>query len=124
MKKTKDHIGQKIKRLRAFRGMRQEDLAARIGKTRSLISHIERTGNVNNYTKKEIATILQCDPEEFEITAPSFQDLNLTVQKQNSDEQIQVFENMIKELKSEIVYLKGIINQQWELIKRLEERKK
>jgi transcriptional regulator with XRE-family HTH domain len=104
--------------------MRQEDLAARIGKTRSLISHIERTGNVNNYTKKEIATILQCDPEEFEITEPSFQDQNLTFHKQNNYEQIQVFENLIKELKSEIVYLKGIINQQWELIKKFEEGKK
>jgi transcriptional regulator with XRE-family HTH domain len=45
MKKTKDHIGQKIKRIRAFKGMNQEELARAIGKTRSLISHFERTGN-------------------------------------------------------------------------------
>ena len=39
--------------------MSQEDLAKAIGKTRSLISHLETSGNINKYTLQEIATALK-----------------------------------------------------------------
>jgi transcriptional regulator with XRE-family HTH domain len=67
VKNKNNHLGQKIKRLRAFKGMTQEDLAAALGKTRSLVSYFERTGNINSYTLQEITLILGSNPEEIEL---------------------------------------------------------
>ena len=54
MKKSgAEHLGKKIKKIRAFNGMTQEELALAINKTRSMVSHIERTGEANYYTLKE-----------------------------------------------------------------------
>ena len=124
MKKKKDHVGRKIKRLRAYRGMSQEQLANSIGKTRSLISHIERTGKINKYTLNEIASALESDSEEFELNETELTDSSLIFANNSANEKNQGFEMLIKELKSEISYLKGVINQQWELIKKFEESKK
>lgn len=124
MKKSKDHVGRKIKRLRAFRGISQEQLAARIGKTRSLISYIERTGKINKYTLNEIASALESDSEEFELNETELKNSNLIFTSNTTAEKNLGFEMLIKELQSEIVYLKEVINQQFELIKRFEETKK
>lgn len=104
--------------------MSQEQLATSIGKTRSLISYIERTGNINKYTLNEIASALQADPEEFVLSEPDFFNTNLITEKNPITEKVQGYEIMVKELQSEIAYLKEIINQQWELLKKVEEIKK
>ena len=124
MKKKKDHVGRKIKRLRAYRGMSQEQLANSIGKTRSLISYIERTGKINKYTLNEIASALESDSEEFELNETELTDSSVIFANNSTNEKNQGFEMLIKELKSEISYLKGVISQQWELIKKFEESKK
>lgn len=45
------HIGESLKRSRSYRGMTQAALAESIGKTRSLISFFERTGNNDSLLK-------------------------------------------------------------------------
>ena len=117
MKKSKDHIGQKIKRLRAFKGMTQEDLAIKVGKTRSLISYIERTGNINKQTLNEIILILESNPEEFELKSIDFFSSNKEVKKEMTDIAKNAYEILIRELKEEISYLKKIIDDQFLLLK-------
>jgi len=122
MKKKKQHIGQHIKRLRSFRGMNQEQLAKAIGKTRSLISHMERTGVVNDYTLKDIAAVLNVDVEEIEkgiIPAEllSTQDPEAVVIKQDPCKET------ISKQKEEISFLKDTINHQWQLLHELARKK-
>ena len=117
MKNSKDHIGQKIKRLRAFKGMTQEDLAIKVEKTRSLISYIERTGNINKQTLKEIILILESNPEEFELKSVDFFSSNKELKKEITDTPTNAYEILIRELKDEITYLKKIIDDQLLLLK-------
>jgi transcriptional regulator with XRE-family HTH domain len=118
VKKSIDHIGQKIKRLRAFKGLIQEDLAIKIGRTRSLISYIERTGNINKQTLNEIILILESNPEEFELKSVDFFSSNKEVKKEMTDITKNVYEVLIRELKEEITYLKKIIDDQLLLLKK------
>lgn len=117
MKKSVDHIGKKIKRFRSFRGMTQEELATAIGKTRSLVSFFERTGNINKYTLMEIAQILDTTVEELETgnfgTSNTFQEQVISSQKKNDSNQL------IEQQQAEINFLKETINHQWELLKSL-----
>ncbi len=117
VKNSKDHIGQKIKRLRAFKGMTQEDLAIKVEKTRSLISYIERTGNINKQTLKEIILILESNPEEFELKSVDFFSSNKELKKEITDTPTNAYEILIRELKEEITYLKKIIDDQLLLLK-------
>ncbi|HEU4716878.1 MAG TPA: helix-turn-helix transcriptional regulator [Bacteroidia bacterium] len=63
------HIGKKIRVARVVKGMTQEDLAEKIGKTRPLISQIESTGKVKVGTLKQICKVLDMDPEDPDLTS-------------------------------------------------------
>jgi transcriptional regulator with XRE-family HTH domain len=122
-KQPKMHIGTRIKRLRAFKGLNQEDLAQAIGKTRSLISHLEKTGNVNRYTLLEIAQALQTTVEELEQMElePSSKavDASKIIGKPISKtaQGVGLFaEDMISQQKKEIEFLKETIQNQWKVI--------
>ena len=118
MKKLKEHLGQKIKRLRAYRGMTQEDLAKSLGKTRSLVSFFERTGNINKYTLQEVSTLLNTTPEELENNIPHSSGTEHTNSKHaGTDDQL------ISQLQKEIVFLKETISEQWQLLKELSKSK-
>jgi len=117
MKTKKTHLGQKIKRLRAFRGMTQEDLAHALGKTRSLISFLERTGNINKYTLQEVCSILKTTPEELE--AESIFDGG----KSPSNEATVKNPELLEQLKEENKFLKETISNQWQLLKELSKNK-
>lgn len=128
MKKSKEHIGTKVKRVRAYKGMTQEDLAKAIGKTRSLVSHFERSGSINKYTLKEIADALGMDVATLESdgnTIPDFYlgdkevKINPLDKKGKTDNQQE-----IKRLKEEIAFLKDTIDHQWKLIHELSGKKK
>ncbi len=116
MKKQKEHLGERIKRLRAFRGMTQEELAEALGKTRSLVSFLERTGKVNKYRLQEIAGILKTTPDELEsgITLEEDSTINYT----NTEES-----QLIIQLREEIAFLKETIHHQWQLLKELSKNK-
>ena len=114
MKFKKEHLGEKLKKIRVLHGMSQEDLAKAIGKTRSLISHLETSGNINKYTLQEIATALKMDTatiENFNFeNAQVLRDLSPNAEY-NKDE--------IQKLKEEIIDLKATIKEQWKVIQNL-----
>lgn len=60
------HTGKKIKILRTYKGLTQQDIADKVNKTRALISHIEQSGKVNYYTLMEILRVLEITHDEFE----------------------------------------------------------
>ena len=111
-------MGQKIKRLRAYRGLTQEDLARSLGKTRSLVSFFERTGNINKYTLQEISQLLNTTPEELE---------NDTIHVTPAAPTTHIFagpqEKLISQLQEEISFLKETVNHQWQLLKELSKSK-
>jgi transcriptional regulator with XRE-family HTH domain len=118
VKKPKEHLGQKIKRLRAYRGLTQEDLAKSLGKTRSLVSFFERTGNINKYTLQEISNLLNTTPEELENDHIQISPAEPQGHKATGPE-----EKLISQLQQEIVFLKETIHQQWLLLKELSKSK-
>lgn len=122
MKNKNSHLGQKIKRLHAFKGMTQEELATALGKTRSLVSYFERTGNVNNYTLQEITVILGANPEEIAMVENRKSD-NIDANN-NGDEFYYngLAKKLIDQQKAEILFLKETINNQWQLLNDLSKR--
>ena len=120
MKKKKIHLGDKIKRIRSFKGYTQNDLAKGIGKTRTLISHFERTGNVNKYTLAEIADFLHVSIEEIENIS---ENPAIFSYETNTNENFTWLKNMIEEQKEEINFLKNTIAQQMELLQKLSDKK-
>ena len=96
--------------------MNQEDLAKAIGKTRSLISHFERTGNVNKYTLIEIANALDIEVEELEAGIVKSTKNGM----EESEKEIVVKADRLKEIiekqKQEIKSLKTTIDHQWKLL--------
>lgn len=123
VKNKNTHLGQKIKRLRAFKGMTQEDLAAALGKTRSLVSYFERTGNINNYTLQEITGILGANPEEFQLeesetTHNGHDEVNGHGNTHNG-----IIQKLLDQQKAEILFLKQTINYQWQLLNELSKSK-
>ena len=130
MKKSKEHIGTKVKKVRAYKGMTQEDLAKAIGKTRSLVSHFERSGSINKYTLKEIADALGTDIATLESTGnslPDFYNGDKDLKMNPLDKKSKVVsdhQQETKQLKEEIAFLKETINHQWQLIHELSGKKK
>lgn len=121
--KDNDHLGQKIRRIRALKGINQEELAFRIGKTRSLISHLERTGSVNKYTLREIAEALGVDVETIENSSYEMV-FPIILNKQPKDtEKKDNYKEIIEKQITEIEYLKKTIDNQWQLINELAKKK-
>lgn len=112
-KSVPEHIGKKIKKIRMINGMTQTELGLAINKTRQLISGIERTGDVNYHTLKEIAKVLNLSVEqlqdndtiEFTTTGEPIVKESLTAQQE-----------LISQLKQEVKFLKDTIQQQWKLL--------
>ncbi len=122
MKSKKEHLGVKVKRIRGFRGMTQEQLAEAVGKTRSLISFYERTGNINRYTLMEIANALQISPEELE----SFNvdgNANIAEASRISLDKNDLMQHLLDQQRREIDFLKDTIAKQWQLLNELSKSK-
>jgi transcriptional regulator with XRE-family HTH domain len=62
-----EHIGLKVKLARISKGLSQLDLAQKIGKTRSLVSHVEQTGRVSLNTLIEMSKALGIPTEELGV---------------------------------------------------------
>ncbi|XZF13065.1 helix-turn-helix domain-containing protein [Chitinophagaceae bacterium MMS25-I14] len=111
------HIGDNIKRLRSFKQMTQQDLADKIGRTRSLVSFLERTGSVNKYTLKEVADALNVSEDVLEDLDGKFSPTENTGEERN--EYVgpnAVYEELTRQLRSEIAHLKETVKQQWDLL--------
>lgn len=117
MKKSgNSHIGKRIKKIRSFNGLTQEELAKAINKTRSMVSHIERTGEINYYTLKDIAKVLNLPVEHFqdgtELTEKHLIAQEPFVQYGANDKD----NLLLEQLQNEINYLKSVIENQWKLL--------
>ena len=102
--------------------MKQEDLAKKIGKTRSMVSYFERTGIINKYTLQEIADALSIDVKKLEqadLNTPDYlmEDAEKEIAKKDKCKEV------IEKQKAEIGLLKDTINQQWKLLHELAKRK-
>jgi transcriptional regulator with XRE-family HTH domain len=64
---NKLHIGNHIQNLRENAGISQDQLAEKIGKSKSLISFIENKGKVNDSTLKLIAKSLKVSFEDLKV---------------------------------------------------------
>ena len=122
MKNKNNHLGQKIKRLRAFKGMTQEDLAVALGKTRSLISYFERTGNINNYTLQEITLILGSNPEEIELIENG-ENHNGHLDHNTNGSNNGVLQKLLDQQQAEILFLRETIHYQRQLLNELSKEK-
>lgn len=120
MKKKKIHLGEKIKRIRSFKGFTQHDLAKGIGKTRTLISYFERTGNINKYTLTEIADFLHLSIDDIENL---HENPNLIYSENSNNENIVWLKNLVEEQKEEIQFLKKTIAHQLDLLQKLSDKK-
>lgn len=115
MKKSKsEHLGNKIKKVRAFNGMTQEELALAINKTRSMVSHIERTGEVNYHTLKEISKVLKLPVEQLQDL--DSQELITLNDPPHDGKSLTSQHELVHQLKEEIAFLKATIQQQWKLL--------
>ena len=123
MKRKKIHLGDKIKRLRSFKGYTQYDLAKGIGKTRTLISYFERTGNINKYTLIEIADFLKVSIDEIESIGDHSNEYLIHNTEPATYETISWLRNLVEEQKEEITFLKKTISQQMELLQKLSGKK-
>lgn len=121
MKKKKIHLGDKIKRIRSFKGYTQFDLAKGIGKTRTLISHFERTGNINKYTLTEIADFLCVSIDDIENLGDEM--LMSSYGDSSKDEHVLWLQHLVEEQKTEISFLKKTIAQQLDLLQKLSDKK-
>jgi len=113
--------GKKIKILRAIKGLTQDELAAKINKTRALVSHIEQTGKVNNYTLTAILKIFGMTHEEFEKF-----DAKETIKyyKLPEKEELDILKERVEHYQKENKALKELIQSQKKIIFILERKKK
>jgi len=122
VKNKSNHLGQKIKRLRAFKGMTQEELATALGKTRSLVSYFERTGNINTYTLQEITLILGSNPEEIELLENG-ENHNGHANHNGNGSNNGTLQKLLDQQQAEILFLKETIHYQRQLLDELSKGK-
>ena len=106
------HIGKAIKNLRQLAGLTQTQVGEGIGKTKGLISQIEKTGNVNHYTLVKIAKKLNTSPEKIEqyqksLANPKHEEPNAPAQSNLPEFELLKLENL--HLKEQILLLKKTI---------------
>lgn len=114
------HAGKKIKMLRALKGLTQDELAAKINKTRALVSHIEQTGKINTYTLNAILKALDLKPEELEKF--DGKDALKPYRFQEGDE-VKLLKERLESYQKENKALKELIQSQKKLIAVLEKKK-
>lgn len=111
------HIGLRIKIARISKGLKQEELAERINKTRPLISSIEQTGKANHYTLKKICEVLDLDINELESSVVSEPSEIYGNQKNN----LNSLKSRIKEIEEDNINLRSLVLAQSDLIKKQKE---
>jgi transcriptional regulator with XRE-family HTH domain len=114
-KSNKQHLGDAIRILRTLAGMNQTELAEKIGKTRGMVSHIERQGKVNHYTLKDIANALNTTIEQIEQYPNTKYENTLDL-----DSNVEKINPAIHQMAREIELLKELVNHQKKIIELLE----
>ena len=106
-KSNKQHVGNVIRILRTLAGMSQTQLADEIGKTRGMVSHIERQGKVNHYTLKDIAKALNTTVEWIEQYP-----ITKNERVFDTEDTIDILTTKIQQLQREIELLNDLVNPQ------------
>lgn len=112
--------GKKIKVLRALKGLSQQELAAKINKTRGLISHIEQTGKISPYTLNLILRVFDMTADEFERFDSKD---TLRAYKQPEKDEVNILKERLEHYQKENKALKEVIQSQKKLITILERKK-
>lgn len=112
------HIGKKIRLSRVAKGWTQQDLADKIHKARPLISHIEKTGDVNAETLRKIFSALDISENSDGDTVLEMSGI-YTKGKPGS---IEYYRQEIDRLKQEIALLLQLLETQNDVITRLRKR--
>ncbi len=114
--------GKKIKLLRAIKGLSQEQLADKIGRTRALISHVEQTGKVNYDTLTLILKVLSISKQEFDDFEQDNLKLNATKEYQSVTKEMQTLQDRLESCQKENTILKELVETQKDLIAMLKQR--
>ena len=114
--------GKKIKLLRAIKGLSQEQLADKIGRTRALISHIEQTGKVNYDTLTLILKVLNISKNEFDDFEQNNLKLNATKEYQSVTKEMQTLQDLMESCQKENTILKELVEIQKDVITMLKQK--
>lgn len=118
MRKTVQ-LGKNIKLARIARGLTQAELADKIHKTRSLISHIEQTGKVHTETYHLILDVLEMGEDQLKKLDKSIggsQSVSETMQE------MEQLKSDLARMESENLMLRELIENQRRLIGFLEKK--
>lgn len=113
--------GKKIKIIRALKGLSQDDLAAKINKTRGLISYIEQTNKVSSHTFSLILKVFDMSAEEFERFDAKD---TLRAYKHPEKDEVNILKERLEHYQKENRALKEVIQSQKKLISVLEKKRK
>ncbi len=118
------HAGKKIKLLRNFQGMSQEELATKIRRTRGLVSYIETTGKVNHETLALILDVFKLNRDEFNAFEQS-QSVPAQIKEYNrrSDE-VKALQEQVKYYRNENATLHQLVESKQMIIEMLQQQKK
>jgi len=116
------HIGEKVKLLRQINGMNQEMLSEKIGKTRALISHIEKTGKVNHETFLSIIDCFNISEQDFKNFEGNDIKIGISKDKKQHEAIISELREVLARVKKENEMLKDIVASQKEIISLLKEK--
>lgn len=115
--------GKKIKLIRLLKGFTQKELAHEIGKTRALLSHIEKTDKINHETLLLILKALKITENDFDLFDEETVN-NIVIKKSEKPE-----DDTMKKLHEELIFIKKenillqeIIQAQKELINVLKKK--
>jgi transcriptional regulator with XRE-family HTH domain len=114
------HIGVKIKMARIARGIKQDELAEMISKTRPLVSYVEQTGKVSPRTLVKICKALKIDQQQLEnIASEGAVDYNTVKEREQQmqreidslKERVRVLDELVKAQKDIIEVLRNKNNE-------------
>ncbi len=118
------HSGEKIKLLRQLKGMNQENLSEKIGKTRALVSHIETTGKVHYETLLTILKNLEISEEDFKNFDGKDLKIGQSKDQKKYESEIVDLKELLARMKKENSMLKDLVGSQKEIIDLLKEKTK
>ena len=110
------HTGKKIKLLRNLKGISQEQLAEKIGRTRALVSHIEQTGKANYDTLLLILNYFNLTKQEFDDFEQSQFKINKIKEYKLTEQSIIQLQEKLENYQKENEILKELIESQKEMI--------
>jgi transcriptional regulator with XRE-family HTH domain len=121
------HIGKKIKKIREFKGIKQEVLASGLGITHQAVSKIEQSSTIDEETLKKIAEILDVPVDAIKNFNEEAVIFNIQNMNENSSANYQYtvnpMEKIIELYESRIIDFEKRLKEKDEIIAMLKEQK-